>query len=181
MLGENPLLEIRQSSIDIDEYLPRRMATISSSKLYNYVRHRSFLGKFLIWFIRRTLVQTQSVQQESDRVELLPYVKYNFVLLGDGRVVFIRITTRIKEYSYQLLSKHAVLARHSSNVRFAGEMCFVADEHTLLVNNNSGTYQPKDEIAACAVAYLQRVFPHLAVRVISRHQVFVQGNERVIM
>ena len=170
LLGKNPFLEIRQSSIDIDRYLPRRLPTVSQSKLYNYLRHRSLLGKLLIWTIRRTQVQTQPVKPESDEEKLLSHVKYNFVILGDGRLIFVRIPSRMKDYPYELLSKHAVLARHSSNVRFAGEMCFVPDEQTILVNNNSGTYQPTDEITASAVAYLQRVFPHLAVRGISRHQ-----------
>ena len=170
MLGENPLLEIRQNSIDIDQYLPRRLPTVSQSKLYNYLRHRSLLGKLLIWAIRRTQVQTQPVKPESAGEELLSHVKYNFVLLGDGRLIFVRIPSRTKDYPYEMLSKHAVLARHSSNVRFAGEMCFITDEQTILVNNNSGTYQPTDEITASAVAYLQRMFPHLAIRGISRHQ-----------
>lgn len=169
-LGKNPLLEIRQSSIDINEYLPRRLPTVSQSKLYNYLRHRSFLGKLLIWAIRRTQVQTRPVQPESNGEELLFHVKYNFVLLGDGRLIFVRIPSRTKDYPYELLSKHAVLARHSSNVRFAGEMCFLVDKQTILVNNNSGTYQPTDEITPSAVAYLQRVFPHLVIRGISRHQ-----------
>ena len=170
MLGKNPLWEIRQASVDIDAYLPRSLPTISLSKLYNYLRHRSLLGKFFIWAIRRTQVQNHPVHEEFGLEELLAEVKYNFVLLSGGRLIFVRVPARTRDYPYRLLSKHAVLARHSRNVRFAGEIRLVAQGQTMLVNNNSGTYQPPDEMTASAVAYLKRVFPHLVIRGITRHQ-----------
>ena len=85
-------------------------------------------------------VQTRPVQQGFKREDCSFDVKYNFVLLGDGRLVFVRIPKKKTDLSYRILSKHTVLVRYSSNARFAGEMRLVAHEHAMLVNNNSGTY-----------------------------------------
>ncbi|CAF1070495.1 unnamed protein product [Adineta steineri] len=66
-------------------------------------------------------------------------------------------------------TKISILAKRSSNIRFAGEMRKTDNGETLLINNNSGTYRPDDKMVPDAVAYFQRLFPHLLVREISRH------------
>ncbi|CAF1066160.1 unnamed protein product [Adineta steineri] len=91
------------------------------------------------------------------------------ILDGTKISIFGRIPHRTLKYPYRLLSKHLVLAKRSSNVRFAGEMRKVDNGETLLINNNSGTYRPDDKMVPDAVAYFQRLFPHLLVREISRH------------
>jgi hypothetical protein len=42
------------------------------------------------------------------------------------------------------------------------------DDETLLINNNSGTYRPDDKMLPDAVAYFQRLFPHLSIRGVPR-------------
>ncbi|CAF1020447.1 unnamed protein product [Adineta steineri] len=137
---KSPIWEISQSSIDIDDYLSILDGMkISSASSFDY----STINKI-------RLIDELPINQ-----------KYNFVLLGNGSLVFGKIPHRTLKYRYRLLSKHVVLAKRSSNVRFAGE--------TLLMNNNSSTYRPDDKMVPDAVAYFQRLFPHLLVREISRH------------
>jgi hypothetical protein len=66
------------------------------------------------------------------------------------------------------LRKYVGLAKHSFNVRFAGEMRKSNNCEPLLINNNSGTYRPDDKMLPEAVAYFQRLFPQLLMRGIAR-------------
>jgi hypothetical protein len=123
--------------------------------------------------VRRSQVQAHSITQSINRIQLINELpidqKYNFVLLGDGRLVFGRIPHATLKYPYRLLTKHVGLAKRSSNVRFAGEMRKNDDGKTLLINNNSGTYRPDDRMVPQAVAYFQQLFPNLLIRGISRN------------
>ncbi len=53
-------------------------------------------------------------------------------------------------------------------MRFAGEMRKSNNCEPLLINNNSGAYRSDDKILPEAVAYFQRLFPHLLIRGIAR-------------
>ncbi|CAF1213102.1 unnamed protein product [Adineta steineri] len=99
--------------------------------------------------VRRSQVQAHSITQSINKIRLIDELpinqKYNFVLLGNGSLVFGKILHRTLKYPYRLLSE------------------------TLLMNNNSGTYRPDDKMVPDGVAYFQRLFSHLLVREISQH------------
>lgn len=134
----------------------------------DHIKHQTLCAKPIIWLVRRSQVQGRRIDRTVDKKQLIDELptnqKYNFVLLGDGRLVFARIPHAKLKYPYRLLSKHVGLAKGSSNVRFAGEIKKSDDDETLLINNNSGTYRPDDKTVPEAVAYFQRLFPHLKIR-----------------
>jgi hypothetical protein len=156
----------------MNDYLPICLHPARQSTIIDHLRHQILCAKPIIWMIRRSQVQAHPVYQLSDKKQLIDEIsidqKYNFVLFGDGRFVFARIPHAILKYPYRLLSKHVSLAQRSSNVRFAGEIRKDNDGKTLLINNNSGTYQPDDKMVPEAVDYLQHLFPHLSIRGIPR-------------
>jgi hypothetical protein len=172
MWGELPIWEISQSSIDINDYLPICLHPIPLPTLADHIKHQILCAKPIVWLVRRSQVQAHPVYRTADKKRLIDELstdqKYNFVLLGDGRLVFARIPHTTPKYPYRLLSKHVGLAKRSSNVRFAGEMRKADDGETLLINNNSGTYRPDDKMLPEAVAYFQRLFPQLLIRGIPR-------------
>ncbi|CAF3772189.1 unnamed protein product [Adineta steineri] len=171
--GKSPIWEISQSSIDIDDYLPICLHPVPLPTITDHIKHQTLCAKPIIWMVRRSQVQAHSISRSINKIRLIDELpinqKYNFVLLGNGNLVFGKIPHRTLKYPYRLLSKHVVLAKRSSNVRFAGEMRKTDNGETLLINNNSGTYRPDDKMVPDAVAYFQRLFPHLLVREISRH------------
>jgi hypothetical protein len=164
--------EIRQSSININDYFPLSLHPVPLPTLTDHIKHKTLCAKPIVWMVRRAQVQGQPVYRLSDKKELINELlidhKYNFVLLGDSRLVFARIPHRAPKYPYRLLSKHVGLAKRSSDVRFAGEMRRSDNGKTLLINNNSGTYRPDDKLIPVAEDYFQRLFPHILVRGISR-------------
>ncbi len=172
-LGENPIWEISQSSVNIDDYLPISLRPIPLPTISDHIKHQTLCAKPIVWMVRRSQVQGSPIYQPVDKEglfdEFLINQKYNFVLLGDGRLVFSRIPHSKLKYPYRLLSKHVGLAKRSSNVRFAGEIKKDDDGETLLINNSSGTYRPDDKMVPDAVAYFQRLFPHLLIRGIPRN------------
>ena len=171
-LGKNPIWEISQSSVNIDDYLPISLQPTPLPTIGDHIKHKTLCAKPIVWMVRRTQVQGSPIYQSVDKErlfdEFLINHKYNFVLLGDGRLVFSRIPHSKLKYPYRLLSKHVGLAKRSSNVRFAGEIKKDDDGETLLINNASGTYRPDDKMVPDAVAYFQRIFPHLLIRGIPR-------------
>jgi hypothetical protein len=162
-----------QSSIDIDSYLPIHLHAIPLPTIIDHIKHQILCAKPIIWMVRRSQVQphpiSQSFTKKKSIDELLTDQQYNFVLLGDGRLVFARIPHRTLKYPYRLLSKHVALAKCSTNVRFAGELQKTDNGKTLLINNKSGTYRPDDKMVPQAVKYFQRLFPHLSIRGIPRN------------
>ncbi|CAF0839484.1 unnamed protein product [Rotaria sordida] len=170
--GENPILEISQSSIDVNDYLPICLHPSPLPTLTDYIKHKTLCAKPIIWIIRRSQVQPHPKYRSANEKSLIDELpidqKYNFTLLGDGRLVFTRIPHSKFKYPYRLLSKHVALAKRSSNVRFAGELRKTDNGETLLIKNNSGTYKPDDKMTPSAVAYFQQLFPHLYVRGIPR-------------
>jgi hypothetical protein len=172
MWGELPIWEIRQSFININDHFPLCLHPVPLPTLTDHIKHQTLCAKPIIWMVRRAQVQAQPVFRLSDKKQLIDGIlidqKYNFVLLGDGRLVFARIPHRAPKYPYRLLSKHVGLAKGSSDVRFAGEMRRSDNGETLFINNNSGTYRPDDKLIPEAEAYFQRLFPHILVRGISR-------------
>ncbi len=171
--GRNPIWEICQSSIDVDDYLPIHLHPVPLPTLIDHLKHQTLCAKPIIWMVRRSQVQAHSITQSINRIQLINELpidqKYNFVLLGDGRLVFGRIPHATLKYPYRLLTKHVGLAKRSSNVRFAGEMRKTDNGETLLINNNSGTYRPDDRMVPQAVAYFQQLFPNLLIREIPRN------------
>ena len=170
--GEMPIWEVRQWSIDIDLYLPLCLHPVPLPTLTDHIKHQTLCAKPIIWLVRRSQVQAHPLYRLADKDELLKEIlvdhKYNFVLLGDGRLVFARIPHIAPKCPYRLLTKHVGLAKRSSNVRFAGELKKADDNETLLLNNNSGTYRPDDKLVPIAVAYLQRLFPQISIGGIPR-------------
>lgn len=170
--SELPIWELSQSSIDINEYLPICLHPVPLPTLSDHIKHQTLCAKPIIWLVRRSQVQAHPKYRNMNKKQLidqlLPNHKYNFVLLGDGRVVFARIPHIVPKLPYRLLSKHVALAKRSSNVRFAGELKKTDDNETLLVNNNSGTYRPDDRMLPSAVSYLQTIFPHISVQGVPR-------------
>ena len=170
--GELPIWEIHQTSIDINDYFPLRLNPVPLPTLTDHIKHKTLCAKPIVWMVRRTQVQGRPVYRLSDKKQLINELvmdhKYNFVLLGDGRLVFARIPHIAPKYPYRLLSKHVGLAKRSSNVRFAGEMRRSDNGKTLFINNNSGTYRPDEKLIPVAEDYFQRLFPHISVRGISR-------------
>ena len=140
--------------------------------LADHIKHQTLCAKPIIWIIRRSQVKAHPVVQSINKKqlidELLSDQKYNFVLLGDGRLVFARIPHIAPKYPYRLLSKHVALAKRSSDVRFAGELRKVDNGETLLINNNSGTYRPENKLLPAAVNYFQKLFPHISIRGVPR-------------
>jgi hypothetical protein len=152
--------------------LPICLRPIPLPTIIDHIKHQTLCAKPIIWLVRRSQVQTRPVFRTADKNQLIDELstdqKYNFVLIGDGRLAFARIPHATLKYPYRLLSKHVGLAKRSSNVRFAGEMWKTDDGETLLINNNSGTYRPDDKMLPDAVAYFQRLFPHLSIRGVPR-------------
>lgn len=167
-----PIWEVRQSSIDINRYLPLCLHPVPLPTLVDHIKHQTLCAKPIIWLVRRSQLQAHPIHRFAEKKELLNEIlvdhKYNFVLLGDGRLVFARVPHIAPKYPYRLLTKHVSLAKRSSNVRFAGELRKANDNQTLLLNNNSGTYRPDDNLVPEAVAYLQRLFPQIFIRGIPR-------------
>lgn len=170
-----PIWEVRQSSIDINHYLPVCLHPVPLPTLTDHIKHQTLCAKPIIWLVRRSQVKAHPIYRLADKEKLMDEIvidhKYNFVLLGDGRLIFARIPHIAPKYPYRLLTKHVGLAKRSSNVRFAGELRKADDDDqqtTLLVNNNSGTYRPDDKLVPEAVAYLQRIFPQIFIRGIPR-------------
>lgn len=165
--NELPIWELAQTSIDINEYLPVCLHPVPLPTLIDHIKHQTLCAKPIIWLVRRSQVQAhpkcQIINKKQLINQLLPNHKYNFVLLGDGRLVFARIPHIVPKLPYRLLSKHVGLAKSSSNVRFAGELRISDDRETLFVNNDSGTYRPDDRMLPSAVAYLQKLFPQISL------------------
>ncbi|CAF2508499.1 unnamed protein product [Rotaria sp. Silwood2] len=170
--GENPFWEISQSSIDINDYLPICLHPSPLPTITDHIKHKTLCARPIIWIVRRSQVQAHPRYRSADKKRLIDELpmdqKYNFTLIGDGRLAFAKIPHTKLKYPYRLLSKHIALAKHSSDVRFAGEMKKTNNGETLLINNNSGTYRPDDKMVPSAVSYFQRLFPHLLVRGIPR-------------
>jgi hypothetical protein len=173
MWGQNPIWEISQTSVNIDDYLPISLHPVPLPTISDHIKHQTLCAKPIIWIVRRSQVQAHPIHQTVDKErlfdEFLVGQEYNFVLLGDGRLIFSRIPHSKLKYFYRLLSKHVGLAKRSSNVRFAGEIKKADDGETLLINNNSGTYRPDDKMVPDAVSYFQRLFPHFSIRGIPRN------------
>jgi hypothetical protein len=170
--GELPIWEVSQSSVDINDYLPICLHPIPLPTITDHIKHQILCAKPIVWLVRRSQVQARPVFRTADKNQLIDELvtdqKYNFVLIGDGRLAFARIPHVAPKYPYRLLSKHVGLAKRSSNVRFAGEMRKTDDGETLLINNNSGTYRPDNKMLPDAVAYFQKLFPHLSIRGVPR-------------
>ncbi|UJR24924.1 hypothetical protein I4U23_006288 [Adineta vaga] len=170
---ENPIWEICPTSIDINDYLPIRLNPTPLPTLSDHIKHQVLGTESNMYLVRRIQVQKYPIVRSNDKIHLIDELSidqiYNFVLLGNGDLIFSQIPRGKYKYFYQLLTKHVTLARRSCDVRFAGEMRKFGDGEILLINNNSGTYRPNDRILPNAVAYFQRLFPHLLVREISRN------------
>ena len=171
IIGENSLWEVSSVSINIEQYLPRPLSPVSPVSWNVYLKYHSPLSRYVCRKGRKIQVQDQCVVQSTDEQRgmiinygLLKDWKYSFVLIGDGRLIFTRIPRTKLKIPYQLLSKHVVLAKRSSDVRFAGEMRIIDGEKTLLINNNSGTYQPEEQLIPSAVNFFQDLFPYLIVQ-----------------
>jgi hypothetical protein len=97
-------------------------------------------------------------------------IKYNIVICGSksqrgNRVVIARLDVKGTKAD-DILSKHVLISGYDQDVRFAGEMWaerYVKPDGTeatrIHVNNNSGTYRPKPEMAKAAAEYLTQMFP----------------------
>lgn len=169
LMGENFIWEVSSSSIQIDDYLPTSLSPVSPKTLHDYLKHHTSLGRRLCRITRRIQVSnetelfTDDDQGEFLIEEILQDGIFNFVLMGDGRLIFTRIPSTRRKYNYRMLGKHAILAQHSTDVRFAGEIRIIDHHRTVLINNNSGTYQPTSEMISGAALYLHDLFPHLNV------------------
>ncbi|CAF1584196.1 unnamed protein product [Adineta ricciae] len=170
--NDHSIKEICQTSIDINTYLPICLRPVLYSTLTDRIKHRICSANSVVHLVRRSQVQNQAVIRPNDKIQLIDDLStnrnYNFVLLGDGRLICSQVPHGKYQYACQLLSKHVILAGCSHDVRFAGEMRKSDNSEMLLINNSSGTYQPDDRMLPNAVAYFQRLFPHVLVQGTSR-------------
>lgn len=170
--NDHSIKEICQTSIDINNYLPICLHPVLYPTLTDRIKHQICGANSMAHLVRRSQVQNQAIVRPSGKIRFMDDLatnrNYNFVLLGDGRLIFSQIPHEKYQYPCQLLTKHVVLAGCSHDVRFAGEMRKSDNGETLLINNSSGTYQPDDRMLPNAVAYFQRLFPHVLVRRVSR-------------
>lgn len=176
MMGENFIWEVSSSSLNIDDYLPTSLSIVSPKTLHDYLKHHTRLGRRFCRTVRRIQVRNEKEVFSDDEdgkiliEEILKDGIYNFILMSDGRLIFTRIPEQRRKYNYRMLGKHATLSQHSSGVRFAGEMRIIDDQRTLMINNDSGTYQPTTEMIEGAMLFLHDLFPYLNVIGIERQK-----------
>eukprot|EP00727_Mastigamoeba_balamuthi_P003348 m51a1_g1301 hypothetical protein (401) ;mRNA; f:197771-199424 len=89
-------------------------------------------------------------------------VMYTYVLL-DRAFNFSETGTT---FSKDFMSKHAMHANAAREVRYAGE--FIVHKHTLVLDNNSGTYAPDPKHLPLLVEVFKRNFPGLDVEAYDR-------------
>ncbi|CAF1584104.1 unnamed protein product [Adineta ricciae] len=170
--NDHSIMEICQTSIDINTYLPICLRPVLYPALTDRIKHKICSANSVVHLLRRSQVQNQAVIRPNDKIQLIDDLStnrnYNFVLLGDGRLIYSQVPHGKYQYPCQLLTKHVILAGCSHDVRFAGEMRKSDNGEMLLINNSSGTYQPDDRMLPNAAAYFQRLFPHVLVQRASR-------------
>ena len=162
IFGENPICEISQMSIDVDEYFPKNLKS-SQEKQINFV-----LKKYFYSFFRKIQIEENPIRKFWKRTKsiddlLIPNEKYNFILVADGRLVFIRRMKRKRKVFLNFLSKHEFLTNSSSNIRFAGEIQWNKKRRIILFNNKNDSYQCDERLIPSFIAYFQRLFPHFHI------------------
>jgi hypothetical protein len=88
-------------------------------------------------FPMQRTVNFDSFQEIVEQLE--PGTVYNFVITEESMTLAKIGDTRIQNFA----SKHAVISDHDPTVKVAGELWVDGVVH---INNNSGTYQPTEEI-----------------------------------
>lgn len=150
----------------LSHYLPHQQPAYRENTRKNFARRMFFFSKLLAPFTRTPLddyidqldfaVSFPSFLRQVSR-ERGSTIRYNCVVLNDY-AIFIRVPT-LRNDSYRMLCKHITISGRAKFARFAGEIWSAGHDH-FVVNNNSGTYRPPDQLIDPTI----ELFKHLAPR-----------------
>eukprot|EP01126_Amoeba_proteus_P048467 TRINITY_DN559_c0_g2_i7.p1 TRINITY_DN559_c0_g2~~TRINITY_DN559_c0_g2_i7.p1 ORF type:complete len:261 (+),score=55.02 TRINITY_DN559_c0_g2_i7:521-1303(+) len=116
-------------------------------------------------------VSTGHIQNGIDFLELINYGKnkskkifFTYCLLDDN----LNFTSTGASFYEDFTSKHAMHSACSEYVRYAGEFHVIEEDgiHTLVVDNNSGTYAPREDYLDLVKLAFEVNFPGLKVAVV---------------
>ena len=171
--GPHEIYQVK-SDIKVDDYLPNVIPAFKTYKENTPWSLKKFWKLYVLYqppmiHIPRKIIDSgKDTLTASDLKEWLGKLKpgkiYNLTVTGEG-ISFGRIFKNNKFFD-GLLSKHALLANLSEDLRFAGEFWIDADG-TFHFNNNSGSYAPKAEVLEAMEAYLRAVFNDPNMKIVS--------------
>lgn len=169
--GAHTLTEATQERVNIGDYLQRNLQPFpqANPNLVTRIKKRLLFSKpvirFMHWIMNARYAELGE-QNERDIYDMLrtssPKVsnRYNLVMTRK-RIVVVRTSVRMRIIDW-ILSKHLVASGYDPEVVFAGEIWKDVDGRIVL-NGNSGTYQPTDAEVQAAAACLRAIFPHLEI------------------
>jgi hypothetical protein len=151
----------------LDYYLPTQLPAFPANTRKNLMKR---------FFFFSTLAAAANRSHLDDYIDQLPNstpfnyvfkkisgeknssIRYSFVIL-DNYFIFIRVPY-LRNKSYRVLCKHITISSRARYARFAGEIWCDGYKH-FLVNNNSGTYRPSDQLLGPVVQLFKYLSPNL--------------------
>lgn len=169
--GPHSFFVLKPKDNPINDWLPQPLKAYKAKKktAVNWLKQHVLFAPPIVALLRHQLVRHNTTAAAiSEPVifnmlrthsDIAPH-KYNIVVTGH-RLVVMKLAVKFKAIDW-VLTKHILGAGYSNDVRFAGELWKnVAGE--IIVNNNSGTYQPSDEQLTAMIHYLNALFPNIPV------------------
>ena len=151
----------------LDYYFPIQLPAYRANTRKNRMRRLFFFSEVAAVATRSPLddyidqlpnsVSFDHVLKKISR-EKNPTIRYNFVIL-DNYLIFIRVPY-LRDRSYGILCKHITISSRAKFARFAGEIWCDGYKH-FLVNNNSGTYRPSDQLLEPVVQLFKYLSPNV--------------------
>jgi hypothetical protein len=183
--GPHTLFELRQSRVDIDQYLPRELKAFpqENPSFFTKLKRDVLFSRPVVGFIHSRLANSYERighVSEADVYRMLRTHsegapnKYNLVILrepdGASRIVVSRLHVGRDSAADWILTKHVLLANYGkgqdgktpNSVRYGSEG-FKTEIGEIAANKDSGTFRPTDKEHEGAVKFLQAVFPNLNV------------------
>lgn len=185
-IGAHTMTEGTQTRVDPLQYFHRKLRPFPQANPNFVTRMKKRLLfsrpmiKFLRWIMANRYVELGAVN-ERDIYDMLrtdsPKKRnvYNLVITN-LRIIVVRTSVRMRIIDW-VLSKHLLASGYLGTedddcveyVLFAGETRKVVDGRIVL-NGDSGTYQPTEEEVLAAGEFMSAVFPHLPIEVeINKH------------
>ncbi len=169
--GPHRLYEVTQDHVNVDDYLPEKLKAFLQEKpsFLTRLKKQFLFSKPVISLIRSQLANGYLKYDNMGTREFFNALrthsdsfpnKYNIVIAGN-RIVVAKIGIRHKAVDW-LLTKHVLMSGYEKNVRFAGETWKTPDGR-IHINNNSGTYKPKEAQLQRAVSYLTQLFSSVEI------------------
>lgn len=168
VFDEYPIYICDISSDLIDNYLPDKLNAFDSLSVKNFAKKEFFYSRPIIFATHSQLSnQFEDLSNEITLENLIENLllnsnninrRYNFVIVGN-KLIFIEIS-HAHHVTYHLLCKHISLSNRSNDVRFAGEF-WLDDNCSFKLNNNSGTYRPKDNLIEKTILLFNQLTPKL--------------------